>query len=211
MRGEKIRKPIEYIASLDRIIALEPEMLVPSHKDPISDKQAIRAGLIRIRDAVQYVHDAVVAGMNGGKTVHELMAQIELPPKLELSQAHGRVSWAVKSIWEYYATWFHFDSTTELYPVPREVVYAELAELAGVDALVALAASHVEAGQPLHALHLLEIAIGAEPANRGALETRRAALEQLREAAKPLNNSYELDWLRYRIEATDRALGAAAS
>ena len=211
MRGEKIRKPIEYIASLDRIIALEPEMIVPSHKDPINGKQEIRAGLTRIRDAVQYVHDAVVAGMNAGETVHELMAQIELPPELELSQAHGRVSWAVRSIWEYYATWFHFDSTTELYPVPREVVYTELAELAGVEPLVALAASHVEAGQPLHALHLLEIAIGAEPANRGALETRRAALEQLREAAELLHNSYELDWLRYRIEATDRALAREPS
>ena len=36
------------------------------------------------------------------------MASIELPPELALTQEHGRVSWAVKSIWEYYMTWFHF-------------------------------------------------------------------------------------------------------
>ena len=35
MRGEKIRKPIEYIQSLEKIIALEPEMVVPSHQDPV--------------------------------------------------------------------------------------------------------------------------------------------------------------------------------
>ena len=39
MRGEKVRKPVEYIASLERIIALEPETIVPSHKDPIHGRE----------------------------------------------------------------------------------------------------------------------------------------------------------------------------
>lgn len=206
MRGEKVRKPIEYIESLERIIALEPEMIVPSHNDPVTGRDDIRAALVRMRDAVRYVHDAVVDGMNAGKTVHELMAEIALPPELELTQAHGRVSWAVKSIWEYYATWFHFDSTTELYSIPPTAVHAELAELAGGDALVELSRTHVAAKRPLHALHLLEIALAAEPEHRAALSTRRAALQQLLQAAEPLNNSYEMDWLRYRIRATDRTL-----
>jgi len=207
MRGEKVRKPIEYIESLDRIIALEPEMIVPSHSEPIRGKEGIRAALVRMRDAVRYVHDAVIAGMNGGKTVHELMAEIQLPPELDLTQAHGRVSWGVKSIWEYYATWFHFDSTTELYPVPRTAVFAELAGLAGNDALVEHARGHVDAGRPVHAIHLLEIALGGDPRDRGALMTKRAALEQLLEEARPLNNAYEMDWLRYRIRQADEALG----
>jgi glyoxylase-like metal-dependent hydrolase (beta-lactamase superfamily II) len=210
MRGEKVRKPIEYIESLDRIIALEPEMIVPSHNDPITDEQEIRAALVRMRDAVRYVHDAVIAGMNAGKTVHELMSEIELPPELSLTQAHGRVMWAVRSIWEYYATWFHFDETTELYAVPRTAVYEELAGLAGTDALVEHARAHIEAGRPLHALHLLEIATGAEPNHRAALTTRRAALEAQLEAVKPINNSYEIDWLKYRIRATNRALAERA-
>lgn len=207
MRGEKVRKPVEYIESLERIIALEPEMIVPSHSEPVRGKQEIRASLVRMRDAVRYVHDAVVDGMNAGKTVHELMAEIELPPELELTQAHGRVMWAVKSIWEYYATWFHFDSTTELYPVPRTAVFAELSEIAGNEKLVAHARAHVEAGRPLHALHLLEIAIGGDPSDRAALMARRDALEILLERARPLNNGYELDWLQYRIRATNEALG----
>lgn len=207
MRGEKIRKPIEYIASLERIIALEPVMIVPSHQDPVEGKEQIRADLIRMRDAVQYVHDAVVAGMNAGKTVHQLMAEIALPPELALSQIHGRVSWAVKSIWEYYATWFHFDRTTELYPVPVSAVQPELAELAGVDALAARAAAHVEAGRPLEALHLVEVSLAGDPDHRPSLETRKAALERLLERAMAsFQNSYERDWLEYRIRVTDEAL-----
>jgi alkyl sulfatase BDS1-like metallo-beta-lactamase superfamily hydrolase len=207
MRGEKVRKPAEYVESLERIIALEPRMIVPSHKDPIEGREAILAALVKMRDAVRYVHDATIAGMNAGKTVHELMAEIELPAELELSQEHGRVSWGVKSIWEYYATWFHFDTTTELYPVPARELFPEVASLAGVDALAAGAEAHVTAGRPVHALHLLDIALGAQPSHARALRARKAALGNLLDAAESgLRNSYEIDWLKYRLRATDEAL-----
>jgi alkyl sulfatase BDS1-like metallo-beta-lactamase superfamily hydrolase len=209
MRGEKIRKPIEYIASLEKLIALEPEMIVPSHNDPVQGREQIGLDLRKMRDAVQYVHDATVAGMNAGKTVHELMEEIRLPPELALVQIHGRVSWAVKSIWEYYATWFHFDSTTDLYPIPVSHVHPELAALAGVDTIARAAAARVELGENLEALHLLEVALAGDPAHRLALETRRQALVNLLAKAKTeFQNSYEMDWLRYRIRDTDEALAA---
>lgn len=210
MRGEKVRKPIEYIASLERQIELEPEMIVPSHQDPIIGKQKILADLIKMRKAVRHVHDETIAGMNAGKTVHELMKEITLPPELEVSQIHGRVSWTVKSIWEYCSTWFHFDSTTELYAVPVSAVQPEIASLAGVDALTDHAASHVAAGRNVEALHLLEIALAGDPTHRTALETRRAALDHLLEDTEAgFQNSYEMDWLKYRLRETDPALEGA--
>ena len=78
MRGEKVRKPVEYIASLDKLIALEPEIIIPSHLAPTVGKEEIREGMQRIRDAVQYVHDETIAGMNAGKTVYQLMEEIHL-------------------------------------------------------------------------------------------------------------------------------------
>ena len=88
MRGEKVRKPSEYIASLERLIELEPEMIIPSHQDPIVGRDQIKADLKKMRDAVRYVHDATIAGMNAGQSMPELMAEIELPPELALSQVH---------------------------------------------------------------------------------------------------------------------------
>lgn len=203
MRGEKIRKPIEYIRSLNEVIALEPEMIIPGHNDPITGKEGIRVSLIKMRDAVQYVHDATIAGMNAGKTMEELMVEVELPPELELSQVHGRVMWAVKSIWEYYATWFHFDSTTELFPVPISTVYADIAELAGRDALVVRAKAYLAAEEPLKALHLLEFVLGDEVNHRAGLETRKEALDFLLERARgTFGNSYEMDWIKYRLRDT---------
>ncbi len=210
MRGEKVRKPIEYIRSLDQIIALEPEIIIPSHNNPIEGRERIRADLIRMRDAVQYVHDATVRGMNDGKTVHELMAEIALPPELELRQIHGRVSWAVKSIWEYYATWFHFDSTAELYPVPPDDAYQIIAELAGTDALVDRARQEFDEGHPIRAIQLLDVALAAGEMHVAGLETRLRVLESLLENAQAgLRNAYEIDWLHSRIRLTQEKLALA--
>ncbi len=206
MRGEKIRKPIEYIRSLDLMIALQPEVIVPSHFSPVVGVENTVGGMARMRDAVQYVHDAVVAGMNDGKTMYQLMEEIQLPDELYLSQGHGKVSWAVKSIWEYYATWFHFESTTELYPVPVREVYGDVGELAGADALVTRSATYREQGDCVQSLHLLEMALAAAPGHTGALAEQRQCLEMMLEEARVLNNTYEVMWLEAQIANTQALL-----
>ncbi|GAB5487207.1 MAG: alkyl/aryl-sulfatase [Parasphingorhabdus sp.] len=207
MRGEKIRKPVEYINSLETIIALEPDMIVPSHKDPITDKAVISSGLVKMRDAVRYVHDATVDGMNAGKTVEQLMEEIALPAELALTQEHGKVSWAVKSIWEYYATWFHFDRTAELYHVPQSAVYADIMEVADAAALTGKAAAYVSADEPLKALHLIDIILGAKETDEAALKVRKDALQILLDRAESgSKNSYEIYWLNYRLRDTEEKL-----
>ncbi|MEM9013713.1 MAG: MBL fold metallo-hydrolase [Pseudomonadota bacterium] len=212
MRGEKIRRPVEYIDSLNRIIALEPEMIVPSHLTPVKGAEDIKRDLVKMRDAVKFVHDATVKGMNDGKTVEQLMAEIELPPTLALSEQHGRVSWAVKSIWEYYATWFHFDRTTALYATPASSVYEDIASIAGVSSLIDRAEDYIEDAKPLHALHLLDIAEHKRAPNSRALHARLAALELLLADAKTgKKNSYEIYWLNARIRKSKQKLAEAGA
>ena len=201
MRGEKVRKPVEYIKSLDRLIALNPAVILPSHLDPTIGAEKIRKGMQRIRDAVQYVHDETIAGMNAGKTVNQLMKEIKLPPNLELVQNHGRVDWAVKSIWEYYMGWFRFESTTELYPIPAQDVYADLAQIAGNENLIALANNYLIQGEPVKTLHITEIALAGDPQNASALALRDQALVELLERAENgLRNDYEIYWLKSQLD-----------
>jgi alkyl sulfatase BDS1-like metallo-beta-lactamase superfamily hydrolase len=201
MRGEKVRKPVEYIKSLDRLIALNPDVILPSHLDPTIGAKKIRKGMQRIRDAVQYVHDETIAGMNAGKTVNQLMKEIKLPPNLELVQNHGRVDWAVKSIWEYYMGWFRFESTTELYPIPAQDVYADLAQIAGNENLIALANNYLIQGESVKTLHITEIALAGDPQNASALALRDQALVELLERAENgLRNDYEIYWLKSQLD-----------
>ena len=209
MRGEKVRKPIEYIHSLNKLIALQPEILVPSHHGHVTGKENIQAALIKIRDAVEFVHNATIDGMNAGKTVYQLMDEIKLPDHLQLTEEHGKVSWAVKSIWEYYATWFHFESVTELYPVPVRDVYPELSELVGVETLVAKAQLHFDNNEPLQATHLLEIALANSSGSsnlKPALQLQLNIYQTMLETAIAGGNNYEKDYLRRLIIITQEEL-----
>ena len=57
MRGEKVRKPVEYIRSLDLLLELQPEVIVPSHLEPTRGAAefvdrgglALAVGLLRAR------------------------------------------------------------------------------------------------------------------------------------------------------------------
>ena len=209
MRGEKMRKPVEYMNSIDHLLNLEIETLLPSHLEPVRGADDIRAGMIKIREAVDFVHSATVAGMNAGKSLSELMVEIRLPERLLLSETHGKVSWAVKSIWEYYATWFHFDRTSELYATPQSAVLGDLAGIIDADAALSLVREKLQHNEPEQALLLLELFEGfdTEPELMALLmELRIKVLSQLRERATVTGNDYELYWLDSELEKARTAL-----
>ena len=147
--------------------------------------------------------------MNAGKDVHTLMREIVLPQELKIGEFHGKTPWVVRAIWEENAGWFHYDSTTSLYGVPRSSVDTDLAEMAGgVSALAARAATKTAQGKPLEAIHLLDVALGAEPGNRDALAVKKDALQDLLAASGGTNLS-ETMWLKSEISATEAALASA--
>ncbi|BBX90560.1 MBL fold metallo-hydrolase [Mycolicibacterium boenickei] len=190
MRGDRYRDALTAVASVERVRALRPELLVTGHFEPIAGRQRIDAELARLRNAIQYIHDETVAGMNAGKDVGTLMREITLPAEYEVGQGYGKVAWDVRAIWENYSGWFHHRSTTELYPVGSDAVAADLVELAGAEAVVGRARAHLEAGRPLHAIHLAEL-VG--PDGPGARDVLRQAHEHLLGES---TNFWESAWLR---------------
>ena len=208
VRGDKPRLVQRYLPSLDTVRKLGAELLITGHGEPIRGADNIRAALDKMHAAVSYLNEAVIAGMNGGQDVYTLMREIKLPENLQLGEFHGKVSWAVRSIWEEYSGWFHYDSTTSLYGVPRSSVDADLAELAGgAGLLAARARTKLAAGRPLEALHLVDIALGAERTNADALAVKKDALQVLLQESGGQNLS-ETMWLKSEIAAAEAALGS---
>ena len=144
--------------------------------------------------------------MNAGKDCETLMREIRVPDEIAIGEFHGKVAWAVKSIWYEHTGWFHYQSTTELYGVPRGSVDADIVEMAGgADALAARAGLRCARGEPLEAIHLLDIALGAEPANRAALMVKLRALAILLERSGGSNLS-ETMWLKSEIAEAEARL-----
>jgi glyoxylase-like metal-dependent hydrolase (beta-lactamase superfamily II) len=210
VRGDKPRLVQRYLSSLDTVRKLGAELLITGHGDPIRGADKIRASLDKMHAAVSYIKDAVFAGMNAGKDVHTLMREIKLPEELKIGEFHGKVSWAVRSIWEEHSGWFHYDSTTSLYGVPRSSVDADVVELAGgAAALAARARKKLGDGRPLEALHLLDIALAAERTNPDALAVKKDALQVLLRESGGQNLS-ETMWLKSEIAAAEAALAPRA-
>jgi glyoxylase-like metal-dependent hydrolase (beta-lactamase superfamily II) len=205
IRGDKIRSARRFINSVQRVIDLAPDVLINGH-DAFRGAHSILMTLTKVRDAVRYLRDAVIEGMNAGKTLWTLMQEIQLPDALAIPQVHGKVSWIVRTIWEEHAGWFRFDSTTELYEVPPAAVHTDILELAGSAALVDRARAHCDEKRPLHALHLTDIVLTRTPADPAALQVKRSALQQLVERSGGENYS-EMQWLKAEIASADALLG----
>ncbi|WP_055403530.1 MULTISPECIES: MBL fold metallo-hydrolase [unclassified Mycobacterium] len=193
MRGDRYRDALAAIASVERVRDLRPELLVTGHFGPIAGAERIHAELTRLSDAIRYVHDRTVEGMNAGKDVRTLMREITLPAEYAVGQGYGKVSWDVRAIWENYSGWFHHESTTELYPVGFDAVAADVVELAGADALLVRAREHLAGGRPLQAIHLAELVGSDHAAARAVL---REAHEDLLAAS---TNFWESAWLTNQI------------
>jgi len=134
--------------------------------------------------------------MNEGVDVRTLMREIRTPPELTLTEEYGTVQWNVRAIWHEYTGWFDpARGTTELYGVPSASIAATVVELVGgVERLIGRAHEFVRQGRPLEALHLLDIALGAEPKSPPALEAKGEALNALL-ALSGGKNLWERMWI----------------
>jgi len=205
IRGDRYRFVEPYLDSLRRLRALEPETLITGRYDPIVGRDLIRACLDRLEAAVDYVHRTTLEGMNAGKDIWTLMREVQLPEHLFVGQGYGKVSWAVRTIWESYMGWFKAQATSELYPAQPRAIYPELVALAGIEAVIQRGRARLAAGDPEAANLLAEAALAHAPTDRAArllsLDAHRALLE--RSGGK---NFWETGWLKTEIGKLEAAL-----
>lgn len=203
IRGDKYRESGTFSAAIERVRALEPEILAVGHHEPVVGADAIARELDRLHAAVEYVHDETVRYMNDGKDVYTAMAEIQLPPHLEVGEGYGKVAWNVRAIWENYVGWFHHLSTTELYAQSPTHLYPDLVELAGADSVVERARTRLREGSAVEAIQLAEAVLALDEKHRGALTVYRDAHIVLDAASV---NFWETSWLRDQIHRTEKKL-----
>jgi alkyl sulfatase BDS1-like metallo-beta-lactamase superfamily hydrolase len=199
LRGTKPRWALDYVNSLNKVLALQPDIMIPSHGDAIHGNAMINQAVSKYRDAILHVHDQTVAGMNQGKDVYTLMQEITLPDDLNIGEEYGAISWTVRGIYEGYMGWFD-GNPANMYATPPAAVYADLVALGGgADKVAELSQQYLEGGDAVRAMHMADVALTADPVNVPALQARLAALQQLLTDSA---NSNEAGWLRHGINET---------
>ena len=121
IRGEEYRDPRTLLSGLDHVISLGAEHLIGTHGPPIGGADRIRTEVVRSRDAIQFMWDQTVRGINRGMNHGELTAFVQLPDLYADSylqtQHYGLVEHHVRQIHTGLRGWFDGDAA-QLFPVP---------------------------------------------------------------------------------------------
>jgi alkyl sulfatase BDS1-like metallo-beta-lactamase superfamily hydrolase len=194
IRGTLYRDVLEWAYSLDKMRDLKPEHLVPSHTVPVSGEAEVAALLRDYRDAIQYVHDQTIRGMNQGKTPDELVESVQLPPHLKnhpwLLEHYGRVSWSVRNIYNGYLGWFNgeAETLTPLSPATRAESLVRLA--GGSEAMLTEAESALQSGRYQWAAELASYLLHAGVAEAQARAIKAEAFTRLGYASQNPNGRH---------------------
>jgi alkyl sulfatase BDS1-like metallo-beta-lactamase superfamily hydrolase len=121
IRGEEYRDPRVLLRGLDHVAQLGAEHLVGAHGPPVSGKDVVAEAVTLSRDAIQFLWDQTVRGVNRDLTEGELIEFVQLPACFDKSyftqQLYGLAEHHVRQIHIGLRGWFD-GHEAELLPLP---------------------------------------------------------------------------------------------
>ncbi|MCX7620767.1 MAG: MBL fold metallo-hydrolase [Acidimicrobiales bacterium] len=195
IRGARFRDPRDWYHSVDKIRAFKPEHLVPCHGSAISGASEVSEVLCAYRDAIQYVFDQTIRGMNAGLAPSDLATSISLPPSLSshpyLEQLYGQVDLCVQEIYTGLYGWFSGDGS-ELCAMSTQEEAAEIVALAGgLDGARTALNRSIEEGKVAWATKLATRILRTHPE---ATDVARIKADLLRRLAHETPNANIRNW-----------------
>lgn len=176
------RYPAEWAAALDKMAALDAELLLPGHGPPIVGAERVRQALSETSALLTSLHDQTLAMMNDGARLDDILNGVEVPAELidrpYLRPVYDEPLFIVRNIWRLYGGWYD-GNPARLKPAPDGAVARSVAQLAGgAAALAERATEAAEAGDLALASQLAEWAVQAAPDDPGARAARSAIYRQ---------------------------------
>ena len=151
IRGEEYRDPRVLLKGIDQILAWSPEHLVGAHGPSISGRDEVRRRATRSRDAIQFLWDQTVRGINKGWTTDELATRISLPAHNDddylTAERYGVAEHHVRQIHAGLRGWFDGDES-KLFPLAPDDRFARLIDgFGGRDAVRSKVRDALSAGE----------------------------------------------------------------
>ncbi len=188
--------PFHLSPSIDKLLREGPEYLVGGHTRPILGKEAVTQALTDYRDAIHFVFDKTIEGMNQGLTPDELVRHVQLPAHLAekdfLQPYFGHPHWAVRSIFTGYLGWFD-GNPTNLFPLSPRAEAERIATLAGgQDRLIKTAHEALSSGDYQWAAQLSDYLLALDKSAVEPKKIKAQAFEALgeRTLSAPGRNYY---------------------
>ena len=182
IRGTTYRSFRSWYQSIEKMMALEPEILVPSHGIPIEGAANVMNILTLYRDAIKYVHDQTMRNLNNGLSPLQAARAVELPESLKsdphLYELYGTVEWSSRNLFNGYFGWFD-GNPTNLFPKDSVERATKLINLISLDKLSAELTQSVASGDHQWTLYLTDILINSGNSSQEIVDVRSRALDAL--------------------------------
>lgn len=186
IRGTTYRSFKSWYTSLEKMMALEPEILIPSHGTPINGKEEILRVLSNYRDAIKYVHDQMMRNLNSGSSPLEAARKIKLPENLaqdpHLFELYGTIEWSARNLFNGYFGWFD-GNPTNLYPFTKEEYGEKLLRLIPEKQLISELDKALAEEDSQWALYISDLLIDSGKGNELILAKKAEALKNLGDSA----------------------------
>jgi len=187
IRGTMYRDIRSWANSVDMMMKEKPEYLVGGHTRPIVGGVKANEVMTNYRDAIQFVLDKTIEGMNRGMTPDELVDYVKLPARLAekdyLREYYGNIEWAVRQIFNAHLGWFD-GNPTNLFSLSPKQEASRMARLAGgEDALLQQAKQAIESSDDQWAAQLADHLMALNP---NAVEPKLVKAEALEALAEEL-------------------------
>jgi alkyl sulfatase BDS1-like metallo-beta-lactamase superfamily hydrolase len=122
------------------MVSLQPQLMLPSHGVAVDDPQLIQKDLTVTADALEYIYNETVEGLNAGLRRDQIFQSIELPEKFKkepvLQPKYVSAKDISKMIMKQYGGWWN-DIPSDWSPAPLELQAEEIVKLSGgIDKLV---------------------------------------------------------------------------
>lgn len=181
------RYAADWAVALRKMIALEPELLLPAHGLPIAGKERIAGVLDSTATALEGLLHDTVAMMNEGATLDEIVHTVRVPERFAelpyLRATYDEPEFVVRNIWRLYGGWYD-GNPARLKPARDVDVATEVTALAGGAAALSVRALEVaDAGDLRLACQLAEWAGTAAP-DDAEVHERRAEVYRRRRSAE---------------------------
>jgi alkyl sulfatase BDS1-like metallo-beta-lactamase superfamily hydrolase len=166
----------DWAAAFRKMVALEPDILLPGHGLPIIGRERVQRALGEGAELLESLVEQTLAMMNAGARLDDIVHSVRPPAHLlerpYLQPIYDEPEFVVRNIWRQYGGWYDGDPS-HLKPAPPAVLAEELASLAGGASKLATRAREVAASGDLRlAGHLAELAAQAAPNDKGVHAVR---------------------------------------
>lgn len=183
------RYVIEWVQALEAMRALGPEVLLPGHGPPILGAVRVAEALTDTAALLRSLHDQVLAAMNQGLTLEQVVAAVVVPAALlarpYLRPVYDEPAFIVRNLWRRYGGWWDGDPA-HLLPPRAAALAGEVAALAGGGPVLAARAERLADDDLALACQLAEWAAVAAPDDSGVRAIRAALYRRRAEGSTSL-------------------------